>query len=81
VALLKEAGSNAQAVGVNEAAQSSLFATPWPATEAAIRSAGNLAGKIMPDCTNPLKPDLSVEIGHTLLEPSGSLAGRKDREW
>ncbi|MBV8534205.1 MAG: NAD(P)-binding domain-containing protein [Alphaproteobacteria bacterium] len=33
--------------------------TPWPATEAALRSCGDLSGKAVIDCTNPLKPDLS----------------------
>ena len=31
-----------------------VIATPWSATEAAIRSLGSLAGKIVIDCTNPL---------------------------
>jgi predicted dinucleotide-binding enzyme len=32
----------------------------------AIASAGDLAGKVVLDCTNPLVPDLSgLEIGHT----------------
>jgi len=31
-----------------------VIATPWSATEAAIKSLGSLAGKIMIDCTNPL---------------------------
>ena len=31
-----------------------VIATPWPAAEAAIRSLGSLAGKIVIDCTNPL---------------------------
>ena len=30
------------------------LATPWPATEAAINAAGDLSGKIVIDCTNPL---------------------------
>ncbi len=43
-----------------------LLATPWPATEAAIRSAGSLSGKIVIDCVNPLKPDLSgLAVGYT----------------
>ena len=43
-----------------------VLATPWPATEAAIRSAGSLAEKIVVDCINPLKPDLSgLALGHT----------------
>jgi predicted dinucleotide-binding enzyme len=67
--LLRTAGPNARAGSPAEAAASGevvVFATPWPATEEAIRSAGNLAGKIVIDCTNPLKPDLSgLEVGHT----------------
>ena len=31
-----------------------VIATPWSATEAAIKSLGSLAGKIVIDCTNPL---------------------------
>ena len=31
----------------------------WNATQAAVSSAGNLSGKTLVDCTNPLKPDLS----------------------
>jgi predicted dinucleotide-binding enzyme len=67
--LLRDTGTNAQAGPPSRAAafaEAVLFATPWPATEAAIRSAGDLTGKIVIDCTNPLKPDLSgLEIGHT----------------
>lgn len=66
--LLAEAVSNAAAVSVSEAVKFGevvVFATPWPATQDAIRGAGNLSGKIVFDCTNPLKPDLSgLEIGH-----------------
>jgi predicted dinucleotide-binding enzyme len=36
-----------------------VLATPWSAATDAIRSAGDLAGKIVIDVTNPLKPDLS----------------------
>jgi predicted dinucleotide-binding enzyme len=43
-----------------------VLATPWPATKAAIEACGDLAGKIVIDCTNPVRPDLSgLEIGHT----------------
>lgn len=67
--LLGSAGPNAQAGTPAEAAafgEVVVFATPWPATEQAVRSAGNLAGKVVIDVTNPLKPDLSgLEIGHT----------------
>ena len=36
-----------------------VLTTPWNATQAAIQNAGYLSGKILVDCTNPLKPDLS----------------------
>jgi len=61
-ALVKQIGSAASASSVAEAAGFGdvvVLTTPWNATQAAIQSAGNLAGKIVVDCTNPLKPDLS----------------------
>ena len=43
-----------------------VLTTPWGSpTEQAVRSCGDLAGKILFDCTNPLKPDLSgLALGH-----------------
>lgn len=61
-ALVKSIGVRARAGGVAEAAASAgiiVLATPWPATQDAVRAAGDLAGKIVIDCTNPLAPDLS----------------------
>jgi hypothetical protein len=67
--LLKQLGPNAAAGSVADAAafgEIVVLTTPWEATQAAIRSAGNLSGKIVIDCTNPLKADLSgLTIGHT----------------
>lgn len=60
--LLKSTKGKARAASVKDAAASAetvAFATPWPATHDAINAAGNLAGKIVIDCTNPLLPDLS----------------------
>ena len=54
--------AKARAAGVAEAAAAAeivVLATPWPATEEAIRAAGSLSGKIVIDCVNPLRPDLS----------------------
>jgi predicted dinucleotide-binding enzyme len=43
-----------------------VLATPWPATEDAVKSAGSLSDKIVIDCTNPLTPDFTgLEVGHT----------------
>lgn len=60
--LLESTRGKARAASVKDAAafgEAVVFATPWPATEEAVKSAGNLAGKIVVDCTNPLLPDLS----------------------
>lgn len=62
IALLKEAGPNVRSASVPEAAafgEVVVFATPWMATQEAVGNAGNLTGKTVFDCTNPLKPDLS----------------------
>ena len=67
--LLEAAGPTARGTVLSDAVKDAevvVLATPWPATQEAIKAAGNLAGKIVVDCTNPLKPDLSdLEIGHT----------------
>jgi hypothetical protein len=62
-------GSRARAGTVAEAAAAGdviVLATPWPATRNAIQAAGNLAGKVVVDCTNPLKEDFSgLALGYT----------------
>lgn len=67
-ALLQQAGANAAAGSVADAAafgEVVVFTTPWNTTPAAVAAAGNLAGKVVVDCTNPLKPDLSgLAVGH-----------------
>lgn len=79
--LLKAIGPKARAATATEAAASAdiiVLATPWPATEAAIRSMGDLKGKIVLDATNPLSrgPDgIALEIGHAI---SG---GEKVQSW
>ena len=60
--LLQSIGPNAQAGTVSDAAafgEIVVLATPWPATEAAVKEAGDLTDKVVIDCTNPLKPDIS----------------------
>ncbi|MGH9675735.1 MAG: NADPH-dependent F420 reductase [Candidatus Acidiferrum sp.] len=60
--LLAAAGGRAKAVAVNEAAIAAdvvVLTVPWPAAEEALKNAGDLRGKILLDCTNPLKPDMS----------------------
>jgi predicted dinucleotide-binding enzyme len=60
--LVEGAGPGASADTVAEAVRASdvlLVATPWPATQQAVQSAGDLSGKVLIDATNPLLPDLS----------------------
>ncbi len=67
--LVKSAGRRAHAASVKEAAESGeivVLATPWPATQEALAAAGDLHGKILVDCVNPLTADFSaLTIGHT----------------
>ncbi len=67
--LLKKIGPAAAAMPVPEAAglgEVVILANPWPATQEILRSAGDLSGKILLDCTNPLKPQLAgLELGTT----------------
>ena len=71
-ALVQKIGAKARAATVAEAAASAdviVLSTPWPATEAAVRSMGDLKGKIVLDATNPLTrgPDgIALEIGHAI---------------
>lgn len=49
-------------------AETVVLATPWPETEAAIRGLGDLSGKIVVDCTNPLgmgPEGLHLVVGHS----------------
>lgn len=60
--LVKSTGGRARAATVNDAAafgDAVVLAVPWPAVQDALKSAGNLEGKILIDCVNPLAPDLS----------------------
>ena len=67
--LLRKIGPLASAGSVEEAAsfgEAILLATPWPAAEEVLRGAGDLTGKILLDCMNPLKPGLAgLSIGTT----------------
>lgn len=67
--VLSGAGPNASAASPKEAVAAAdvvVLATPWDAAQDAIDSTGDLTGKILIDCTNPLKPDLTgLAIGHS----------------
>ena len=59
----KQQMPGAAAITTNEEAVSGAevvaLSVPWPAVQEALHSAGELGGKILIDCTNPLAPDLS----------------------
>jgi hypothetical protein len=80
-ALLDKLGGKTRAGTSAEAAAFAdiiVLSTPWPAAEAAVRSMGDLKGKILLDATNPLvrgADGISLEIGHT------TSAGEKVQEW
>jgi hypothetical protein len=67
-ALLQGCGPRAGAASVADAVHSAetiVNALPWPATRGVLEAL-HLEGKILLDCTNPLKADLSgVEVGAT----------------
>lgn len=57
------AGSVAEAAAFGDVV---VLATPWSATESALRAAGSLAGKVVVDVTNPLNENFSsLTVGHT----------------
>jgi predicted dinucleotide-binding enzyme len=43
-----------------------VLCTPWQSTRDAVAACGDLGGKVLIDCTNPLTPDFTaLEVGHT----------------
>jgi predicted dinucleotide-binding enzyme len=71
--LLAELGDRARAVSVAEAAAAGavvVVATPPPTVQDVIAQAGDLTGKVLVDCVNPLLPDFSV----LSVAPGSSLA-------
>jgi len=68
--LLKSIGAGASAHTITEAAAAAeviVLATPWDVSEAIARQISEeVKGKVLIDCTNPLKKDLSgLEVGHS----------------
>jgi predicted dinucleotide-binding enzyme len=42
-----------------------VFAVPWGAAQSAIEAAGDLTGKVVVDCANPIAPGLQLALGAT----------------
>src|SRR5215471_857391 len=74
-----KAGPRAKLATTAEAARAAdvvLLATPWGSAEQAVRSAGDLKGKVLIDAVNPLLPDLSgLTLGTT------TSAGEQVAQW
>jgi predicted dinucleotide-binding enzyme len=80
-ALLAATGGGARAVAVGEAARDAdvvVLATPWNATQAALAAAGELRGKVLVDCTNPLKfmPGVGLELSIGFSDSGGETVAR-----
>lgn len=52
-----------------------ILATPWAATEQVLRAAGDFAGRILLDATNPIGPGLTLAVGH------GTSGGEQVAAW
>ncbi len=76
--LLSAAGEYASARNVSDAVTGAdvvLIAVPWRVTQATIAAAGDLTGKIVIDCTNPVAPGLQLALGTT------TSGGEQVAEW
>ncbi|MCB9525242.1 MAG: NAD(P)-binding domain-containing protein [Myxococcales bacterium] len=63
---LRAAGAGAASVADAVAASDgAILATPWGAAQAALAAAGDFAGKLLIDATNPIGPGLTLTHGHT----------------
>ena len=51
-----------------------LLAVPWNVAEAVIQNLGDLSGKVVIDCTNPLGDDFTMDLG-------GPSAGEQVAAW
>jgi predicted dinucleotide-binding enzyme len=67
-ALVKSIGPKVSAdtiAGTAQWAEVVVLALPWSATEETLKAAGNLAGKVLIDCTNPIGPGRTLAVGLT----------------
>ncbi len=80
-ALLADCGPLASADSVVNAVRQGtvvILATPWPATEEILRTAGDFTGKVLIDCTNPLKvtPGVGLELALGFSDSGGECVAR-----
>jgi len=66
IALAKDSGGTYQDKAVADGAEVVIVATPYGEAVSALRQAGDLAGKVIVDITNPLTADfMDLSIGHS----------------
>lgn len=80
-ALLAATGHGSRAILVAtamEAADLVVLSTPWDGVPSALKSAGTLAGKVLVDCTNPLKftPGVGLELALGFTDSGGEAVAR-----
>jgi len=77
--LVAKSGKQASASSPREAISDAdviLFAVPWPVARETLAQLGDLAGRTLIDCTNPLLSDMSgIELGHVIS------AGEQIAQW
>lgn len=68
--VVAKSGASAAAKSPREAitgADAILFAVPWPVARETLETLGDLSGRTLIDCTNPLLSDMSgIELGHVI---------------
>lgn len=68
--LVGRSGAQACSLAAKEAIEGVeviTLAVPWPAARATLEPLGDLTGRVLIDCTNPLTADFSgIELGHTV---------------
>jgi predicted dinucleotide-binding enzyme len=68
--IVAKSGAAAAANSPGEAivgADAILFAVPWPVARETLETLGDLSGRTLIDCTNPLLSDMSgIELGHVI---------------
>jgi len=68
--LIAKSGPSAAAKSPRESiigADTILFAVPWPVARETLETLGDLSGRTLIDCTNPLLSDMSgIELGHVI---------------
>jgi len=77
--ILQQSSMNAKALDIKETIKQSniiILATPWKKTKAIVNLVSDWKGKIIVDCTNPLKANLSG-----LAVEAGTSAAEKVAQW